>query len=543
MSRRNVGADPHPGILDDVTHLLPVRGRALDVACGTGAASIFLARHGLEVVAWDISPIAIGKLRIFAARHELAIEPEVVDIAQARIPQEAFDVIFVSRYLERSACAGLSRALRPGGLLVYQTFSIEALESAPHMNPAYCLVRGELLNLFHDLQPVLYREDALVGDTTRGLRNEARLVAQRRYAAPGFFVDWVRRVTDGDDPAALSRAIERHRRRLAALDDPLGPWMESAPAARDNGRCLFEDTDVVVVADGQAPTLRALVHPKGNLVLPTDMPHASVCRLGRVVDVITQAFRQVADARHCRSWIPHPDDCSTRRLHVVVDSDLRRRRRREAGPLARRRCARTRGVARMTTTGAVLWLTGLSGSGKSTLSRHAAQRLRGLGCRVEVLDGDDMRNHLCAGLGFSRQDRDTNVRRIGHVARLLSRHGVVAIAAAISPYRQARDEQRQLVEADGALFCEVYLECPLDVLVARDVKGLYRKALAGEVAHFTGISDPYEPPAAPDVIVRSDQQDVDAGVASVLLALRRKGLWRQPEAGAPAQAHAMGRCA
>ena len=93
------------------------------------------------------------------------------------------------------------------------------------------------------------------------------------------------------------------------------------------------------------------------------------------------------------------------------------------------------------------------------------------------------------------------------------------------------------------LFCEVYLECPLDMLVARDVKGLYRKALAGDLAHFTGISDPYEPPAAPDVIVRSDQQDVEAGVASVLLALRRKGLWRQPEAGAPAQAHAMGGCA
>lgn len=174
--------------------------------------------------------------------------------------------------------------------------------------------------------------------------------------------------------------------------------------------------------------------------------------------------------------------------------------------------------------GFVLWFTGLSGAGKSTLSARVAARLAEAGCPVELLDGDEVRTHLSKGLGFSREDRDTNVRRIGFVARLLARHGVVAITAAISPYREVREEQRRLVEGDGAGFCEVYMECPVEVLAERDVKGLYRKALAGEIPHFTGVSDPYEPPARPEVVIRSDRDSVDQGLARVLERLVELGL-------------------
>ncbi len=170
--------------------------------------------------------------------------------------------------------------------------------------------------------------------------------------------------------------------------------------------------------------------------------------------------------------------------------------------------------------GFVLWFTGLSGSGKSTLSVALSERLRAEGLPVELLDGDVIRTHLSKGLGFSKEDRDTNVRRIGFVTRLLARNGVVAIAAAISPYRAIREEQRALALADGAGFCEVYMSCPLDVLVERDVKGLYRRALAGEIENFTGVSDPYEPPENADVTVHSDRDSVEAGVERVLARLR-----------------------
>src|SRR5512136_3088603 len=140
--------------------------------------------------------------------------------------------------------------------------------------------------------------------------------------------------------------------------------------------------------------------------------------------------------------------------------------------------------------GFTLWFTGLSGSGKSTVARLVEKSLRERGMRVEVLDGDVVRTNLSKGLGFSKEDRDTNIRRIGFVCKLLSRNGVVAIAAAISPYREIRDELRR----DIGCFVEVYARCPLDTLVERDVKGLYKKALAGEIANFTGVSDPYEPP-------------------------------------------------
>ena len=174
--------------------------------------------------------------------------------------------------------------------------------------------------------------------------------------------------------------------------------------------------------------------------------------------------------------------------------------------------------------GIVLWFTGLSGAGKSTLSVALSERLRAEGLPVELLDGDVVRAELSKGLGFSKEDRDTNVRRIGFVARLLARNGVVAITAAISPYRAIREEQRELARADGAGFCEIFMSCPLDVLVERDVKGLYRRALAGEIANFTGVSDPYEPPERPEVVVCSDRESVEAGVSRILERLVDLGL-------------------
>jgi sulfate adenylyltransferase len=173
--------------------------------------------------------------------------------------------------------------------------------------------------------------------------------------------------------------------------------------------------------------------------------------------------------------------------------------------------------------GFIVWLTGLSGAGKSTL----AEALRGElepSRPVEVLDGDEVRAYLSKGLGFSKEDRDTNIRRIGYVARLLARQGVAVITAAISPYAETRDEVRGLAEQEGVPFLEVFVDAPLETLVARDVKGLYKKALAGEIPHFTGVSDPYEPPPSPDVTVRSDREPVETSVGRVSAALEELGL-------------------
>ena len=169
----------------------------------------------------------------------------------------------------------------------------------------------------------------------------------------------------------------------------------------------------------------------------------------------------------------------------------------------------------MTHDGLVLWLTGLSGAGKSTIAERIAADLRRRGRRVEVLDGDAIRENLSKGLGFSKEDRDTNIRRIGYVAELLARNGVVVIVAAISPYRAVRDEVRARIDR----FVEVHVHCSLDELVRRDVKGLYRRALAGEIPHFTGVSDPYEPPLDPEVTVDTAVERVDESVLRVLAAL------------------------
>ena len=165
-------------------------------------------------------------------------------------------------------------------------------------------------------------------------------------------------------------------------------------------------------------------------------------------------------------------------------------------------------------------MTGLSGSGKSTVASMLAKRLSAVGARVEILDGDVVRTNLSKGLGFSKEDRDTNIRRIGFVCNLLSRNGVFAIAAAISPYRAIRAE----VRAAAGNFVEVFTDCPLDTLVERDVKGLYKKALAGEIKNFTGVSDPYEAPESPEVRVDSSRQTPEESTDIVWQYLIKVGL-------------------
>ncbi len=172
--------------------------------------------------------------------------------------------------------------------------------------------------------------------------------------------------------------------------------------------------------------------------------------------------------------------------------------------------------------GFVVWFTGLSGSGKSTLASMLASELAQRGVHVESLDGDVVRTNLSKGLGFSREDRDTNVRRIGFVAKLLARSGACAVTAAISPYRAIRDEQRRAI----GRFCEVYCECPIDVLERRDAKGLYARARAGEIKGFTGVDDPYEPPPSPEVIVHADRESPRESLTKIIVKLESLGYVR-----------------
>src|SRR6266404_4734742 len=177
--------------------------------------------------------------------------------------------------------------------------------------------------------------------------------------------------------------------------------------------------------------------------------------------------------------------------------------------------------------GFTLWFTGLSGAGKTTLARLVETELARRGHKVEVLDGDVVRTNLSKGLGFSKEDRDTNIRRIGFVCHLLSRNDVVAIAAAISPYREIRDEIRGQIVS----FVEVYCECPIEVLAERDVKGLYKKALAGEIKNFTGVDDPYVAPVSPEVIVHTGAESPEESLARIFTRLEDLSLVNRLEGG------------
>lgn len=170
--------------------------------------------------------------------------------------------------------------------------------------------------------------------------------------------------------------------------------------------------------------------------------------------------------------------------------------------------------------GFTIWFTGLSGAGKTTVSRIVQDKLRERGImNVEILDGDVVRTNLSKGLGFSKEDRDTNIKRIAFVCKLLTRNGVPNIAAAISPYRETRDYARREIKN----FIEVYVKCPLEILVERDVKGLYKKALAGEIENFTGVSDPYEEPLNPEVVIESDKETPEESANKVIAKLEELG--------------------
>jgi adenylylsulfate kinase len=174
----------------------------------------------------------------------------------------------------------------------------------------------------------------------------------------------------------------------------------------------------------------------------------------------------------------------------------------------------------MTREGFAIWLTGLSGAGKSTLAERLVTRLRAEGSQVELLDGDFVRTNLSQGLGFSREDRDINIRRIGFVAELLTRNGVIVVVAAISPYRDAREDVKRKIPG----FIEVHVDCSIEVLTARDTKGLYKRALAGEIGNFTGISDPYEPPLNPSIVIHSDRESVEEAIDKIWRELEARGL-------------------
>lgn len=176
--------------------------------------------------------------------------------------------------------------------------------------------------------------------------------------------------------------------------------------------------------------------------------------------------------------------------------------------------------------GVTIWFTGLSGAGKSTISEALEKKLRALGAQLEVLDGDIVRTNLTKGLGFSKEDRDENIRRIGFVSHLLTRNGVIVLVSAISPYRAVREEVRDRIGD----FIEVYVSAPLEVCEERDVKGLYKRARSGEIKQFTGISDPYEPPLNPEVNCETHKETLDESVDKVLAKLEEMGFISLPTA-------------
>ena len=176
--------------------------------------------------------------------------------------------------------------------------------------------------------------------------------------------------------------------------------------------------------------------------------------------------------------------------------------------------------------GVTIWFTGLSGAGKSTIARILEKRLKAAGRKVEILDGDVVRTNLSKGLGFSKEDRDTNIKRIGFVCHLLTRNDVIAISAAISPYREVRDYNRSLI----GNFVEVYTKCALDECAKRDVKGLYQKAMRGEIKGFTGVDDPYEEPLHAEVVCETDKETAEQSAEKVWQKLEELGYLSKSEA-------------
>ena len=224
---------------------------------------------------------------------------------------------------------------------------------------------------------------------------------------------------------------------------------------------------------------------------------------------------------------PHPQESHLFLSGTKVREMLERRREAAARVLAGRGCRhpdrRLQGGRRqwLTTKGFCLWFTGLSGSGKSTITTHLVKELRKRGSKLEVLDGDVVRENLSKGLGFSKEDRDTNIRRIAFVANLLSRNEVPVITAAISPYREIRDEARQMM---GDRFVEAYVKASVEVCEERDVKGLYAKARSGEIKEFTGVSDPYEPPENPELVLDTEHQSAEESAQQILGYLEERQL-------------------
>ncbi|RLE59644.1 MAG: adenylyl-sulfate kinase [Thermoprotei archaeon] len=169
----------------------------------------------------------------------------------------------------------------------------------------------------------------------------------------------------------------------------------------------------------------------------------------------------------------------------------------------------------MSSKGVVVWLTGLPGSGKTTIAKKTAEVLRERGYRVEVLDGDEVRRWLSPEAGFTREDRERHLRRVAYVARLLARNGVVVLCSFVSPYRKIRREIREIVEKD-APFVEIFVKCSVEECIRRDPKGLYKRALRGEIKHMTGISDPYEPPETPELVLDTEKDSVEKNVQMLL---------------------------
>jgi adenylylsulfate kinase len=318
------------------------------------------------------------------------------------------------------------------------------------------------------------------------------------------------RQTFGDDPVARSALCwERHVRSAREAGALLGPeryrevrheQLDRSPEAACRSLCGFLGVPYDEAMAG-VPTDGGAGRVDGSAAPGSAQTALALEELARWEAVAGDLLDELGYARRA------PPAAAAQRASAA---ELRRALEARPGPAPAPRAAPRTGD------GSTVWLTGLSGAGKSTVARLVERRLRERGAQVEVLDGDAVRRNLCQDLGFSREDRDTNIRRIAYVADLLSRNGVTVIVAAISPYRAVRDEARALM---GGRFVEVHVRAPLRVCVERDVKGLYAKALAGDIAQFTGISDPYEPPTRPELVLDTEHETPERSAARLLAVL------------------------